>query len=237
MPPQLPLAIHLSTTESVLKQTYRMLSWLVWWILVSEILSGFGILVLPFLMNEYIYVAGLLLLVLAKLLRRLPLLSLLQKPAMLATSHRSSLFGLSQGPVPEDGCCCAWEATFRVLLSGLAFVSLAIQWDALSSMCAEQPSLKEAQESEARGCPLLGCGDVAREALLSAYAYEADEAEACLLRLRACHCIQRAGIHTNLAGCFGISFQASVYLYDIEVFTHWLFWDISPNFSLYYWIS
>ncbi|CAE7515530.1 EIF4E2 [Symbiodinium sp. CCMP2592] len=201
MPPQLPLAIHLSTTESVLKHKYRMLSWLVWWILVSEILSGFGILVLPFLMNEYIYVAGLVLLVLMKLLRRVPLLSLLQKPAMLATSTRSSLFGLSQGPVPEDVCCCAWEATFRVLLSGLAFVSLAIQWDALSSMCAEQPSLREAQESEARGCPLLGCGDVAREALLAAH--EADGGEACLLRLRACHCIQRAGIHTNLCYSLG----------------------------------
>ncbi|CAE7685700.1 EIF4E2, partial [Symbiodinium sp. CCMP2456] len=52
----------------------------------------------------------------------------------------------------------------------------------------EQPSLLEAQESAALGCPLLGCGDAARAALRAAG--EAEGAEACLVRLRSCHCIQ-----------------------------------------------
>ena len=165
-----------------------------------EILSGFGVLVIPFLMNEYIYIGGLLLLVLMKLLQKTPLCMLIKQPALLAASIHRSMFGLSQGKV-KTGLRCAWEGAFRVLLSSLAFLSLCLQWSTLSLMCDELPSQSEAEVAQASGCILPTCHTSAgREALIAAE--YGSGTNACIIKLQACHCTQWAGIHTNL--CYSV---------------------------------
>ncbi|CAE7222686.1 EIF4E2 [Symbiodinium natans] len=196
----LPLAMHLKAVETALRETCRGVSWLVWWVLMFEVLSGFGILALPFLMNEYVYMGGLLLLVLMKLVQKVPVLALLRQPALLAATSRQSMFRLSQEH-ESQGPGCAWEAAFRLLLSSVAFVSLGLQWSSLATMCTDQPSWEEAYDSAAAGCILPACHtDAVWEALLSEYT---PSANMCLIRLRTCHCTQRAGIHTNLCYSLG----------------------------------
>eukprot|EP00439_Symbiodinium_sp_Y106_P081241 s701_g20.t1 len=106
----------------------RKYSWVVWTTHCLQICFGFSFIALPFLINGNLYMACLLLLVVADLVAHGNPLQLVRAPALLVAGSRDSMFGIGK-PAATGLCKRCLSFLARALLLGAVLMSTSQRFD------------------------------------------------------------------------------------------------------------
>ena len=132
------ISLRLVARESVLKTEARITSWLVYLFVVFQVLTSYSIIIIPFLVNEYVYMAVLALLLGSRFAHEEKLFKYGRRPALLLLGPAKSFFFNAEHGLTTSMSARQWALYIRFAALILAMVSAsAIYWTAngVSPIC------------------------------------------------------------------------------------------------------
>ena len=132
------ISLRLAAREAVLKREAKLISWMVYLSVVFEVFASYTVTIIPFLVNEYAYIAILGFLVGVRFLHEVNLFKYVRRPALLLVGPHKSFFFNINGRVTTSMSPSQWALYSSFVALTLVLVSAsAIYWSThtLSPVC------------------------------------------------------------------------------------------------------
>ena len=123
------ISLRLAAREAVLKRDAKLISWLVYLSVVFEVFASYTVIIIPFLVNEYAYVAILGFLVGVRFLHEVNLFKYVRRPALLLVGPHKSFFFHVNGRVTTSMSPSQWALySSFVALTLILVLASTIYW-------------------------------------------------------------------------------------------------------------